>query len=393
MNVYWYWPFAKPEELSLCDAVVRSGVRLTVHTLPRSARSAPATFLHLPTLPEISGRYRSASPLRVISRALTYWRRHRARRRAITDIDPDIVHVFFVNRYTDGVFGLGGLRHERTILNVHDLRPHDTRTALLDDWLLRRAYRRAGKIVVHHEALAQRLRRDLPPDRDVITIPHPVFFQGSRSSPANRRELRLLFFGTLRRNKGIKVLLEAARILENETSIAIHVAGHGDPDLERLVRRAADERPNVTAAVGWQDFEQKSDAFAAAAIIVLPYTEFSSQSGVLHDAYGFGRPVLGTDVGALGDTIRADGTGWVVPPADAQALARKILEIRERPLLSEDALAAVERVRSTRNVEVIADRLLGVYREMLQPSASPAEGSADGRRPRSRISSAGSRRT
>lgn len=59
--------------------------------------------------------------------------------------------------------------------------------------------------------------------------------------------------------------------------------------------------------------------------VVLPYETFSSQSGGLHDASGHGRPVVVTDVGALGATVRHDGTGAVVTVDDAEALAAALV--------------------------------------------------------------------
>ena len=45
---------------------------------------------------------------------------------------------------------------------------------------------------------------------------------------------------------------------------------------------------------------------------------------MLFDAYECGVPVVVTDVGAIGPTVRADGSGWVVPPDDAHAFAEAV---------------------------------------------------------------------
>ena len=47
---------------------------------------------------------------------------------------------------------------------------------------------------------------------------------------------------------------------------------------------------------------------------------------MLADAYAYRVPLLVTDVGALGETVRHDRTGWVVPPNDADALASTLLD-------------------------------------------------------------------
>ena len=64
--------------------------------------------------------------------------------------------------------------------------------------------------------------------------------------------------------------------------------------------------------------------FERSRLVILPYTYFASQSGVLHQALAFGRPVVATDVGALGECVRQWGIGPVVPPNDERALAEGI---------------------------------------------------------------------
>ena len=54
-----------------------------------------------------------------------------------------------------------------------------------------------------------------------------------------------------------------------------------------------------------------------AAVVVLPYRQIES-SGVLATALGYGRPVVVTDVGSLGDTVRELDAGVVVPPEDPE---------------------------------------------------------------------------
>ena len=108
MRVYWYWPFAKPEELPLADEVAARGVELTVDTLPRRRPPEPAPgFTHRPQVAEVSPRHRPPSPAWLASRALTYARRARERNGTVHRLRPAVVHAFFVNRFTDGWWGFG----------------------------------------------------------------------------------------------------------------------------------------------------------------------------------------------------------------------------------------------------------------------------------------------
>ena len=59
--------------------------------------------------------------------------------------------------------------------------------------------------------------------------------------------------------------------------------------------------------------------------MVVPYLPaFAAQSGTVRVAYSFGTPVLASDTGALGTTIRQDQSGWLARPGDVGDLAAKI---------------------------------------------------------------------
>ncbi len=66
--------------------------------------------------------------------------------------------------------------------------------------------------------------------------------------------------------------------------------------------------PACDSEIGFATLERKRQLLSDASLVVMPYTEFASQSGVLHDAYSHGRPVVVTEVGALGDSV--GGSHW-----------------------------------------------------------------------------------
>jgi glycosyltransferase involved in cell wall biosynthesis len=69
--------------------------------------------------------------------------------------------------------------------------------------------------------------------------------------------------------------------------------------------------------------ENVATYFSAADVVVLPYLS-ATQSGIAQIAYNFDTPVIATDVGGLGEVVRDGITGYVIPPADPQALAKSI---------------------------------------------------------------------
>jgi glycosyltransferase involved in cell wall biosynthesis len=147
----------------------------------------------------------------------------------------------------------------------------------------------------------------------------------ARRAP-EREHLTVLFFGTLRRNKGVDVLLRAIATLRDRDDLRFVFAGRGFADVEQAVADAAAHDDRIVFDHGYVSSEAKDRHYRDADLVVLPYTEFASTSAVLCDAYSYRVPLVVADVGALGDSVRAEGTGWVVPPADADALAKALVE-------------------------------------------------------------------
>ena len=106
---------------------------------------------------------------------------------------------------------------------------------------------------------------------------------------------------------------------------------------------------------------RKDALHAGADLIVLPYTSFASQSGVLYDAYSHAVPLVVSDVGVVGVTVREEETGWVVPPGDAAALASAVTTaLRDGPARGR-ASAAQRAIAATRTPELTGARIRQVY--------------------------------
>ncbi len=137
----------------------------------------------------------------------------------------------------------------------------------------------------------------------------------------------LLFFGFIRRYKGLHVLLEAMpRIVQSVPNVRLVVAGECYDDeksyrdmmvhhgMERHVRFDATYIPNAEVPV----------YFSAADVVVQPYIS-ATQSGVAQVAFNFDTPLITTDVGGLAEVIRHEHDGLVVPPEDPEALAEAVI--------------------------------------------------------------------
>ncbi len=363
MRVYWYWPYLRSEQLPLVDSLCALDCDVVAHTVASRITAADAQRGRGAIDRSLSdvGDERERSMRWLWSRATIYPLRSKARRHKASK-GFDVAHVVFLNPFTDW-FALRRLsRRVALVASVHDAVPHQSRLPRwIEHLILRRLYAVCGEIVVHHATVSRQLQEQFSVDASRIhEVPLWVL-----PAPFELRERpndvpTVLCFGAMRRNKGIEVLLAAIANLADLNATFVF-AGRGAPEIEHALTQAATNDPRIKVEIGYVDEERKHALHRDADLIVLPYTSFASQSAVLHDAYGHGRPVVATDVGALGETVRDDDTGVVVPASDPHALATAIREsLCDEPQWLRHARQATA-VGELRSPVVYARELLTVY--------------------------------
>src|SRR5690606_31791892 len=173
-------------------------------------------------------------------------------------------------------------------------------------------------LIVHSDSLRRqlvgiyRLR-----GREVSTVPHGVSpasvapeSRGPRDGPVT-----LLFYGTIRENKGLHHLLDCFEQLPSDWRIviagSIAEADYYEREVSPRIQRLMAAQRSVHLSIGFVPEESVAALFAAADLLVLPYFGFEAQSGVLLDAVAHRTPVVVTAAGAMADTVRASGIGVV----------------------------------------------------------------------------------
>lgn len=144
-----------------------------------------------------------------------------------------------------------------------------------------------------------------------------------------------LFFGTWTAYKGIDVLLDAfehVRAERPDAELVMAGAVGADVDLPAVLARA-ESIGNVTTTTGYIPTDQVARIVGSARLLVTPYVR-ASQSGVVHLAYTFGRPVVTTEVGDLAEAVHDGENGLLVPPQDPAALAAAMLKLLTDPQLA-----------------------------------------------------------
>ncbi|HWG07751.1 MAG TPA: glycosyltransferase family 4 protein [Solirubrobacteraceae bacterium] len=249
------------------------------------------------------------------------------------------------------------------VLTAHDVLPREPAPG--QRAAQRRLYERFDAIVAHSAHGRSRLIDELGVEAErVHVIPHGAFAhlaEAPEAPPPFETEKKVvLFFGLLRPYKGIDVLLDAWRGIDDAE---LWIAGMPRMDVSALEARAS---PGVRFVPRFITDEQLPPYFRRADLIVLPYREIE-QSGVLFTALAFGKPLLLSDVGGFGE-IAAAGAARAVPPGDADALGAALRELLADPAAL-GALAARSRELAAGEYgwDGIARRTLALYERLLAP--------------------------
>jgi glycosyltransferase involved in cell wall biosynthesis len=364
MKIYWYapWPTDRPwASVELAKHIVDDGDEMVLHVLRNVSGVAPALDERVQVVADLPvvATARAWSPRWLVNRAAFVIERARKRNALVRRLRPDVVHLQLLNRFTD----IWMMPRGSVVVTIHDVLPHHRRLPHgIERAVLGALYSRLDAIVVHHPAVADQLVAEFAviPDR-VRYIPLVIAPNGHETVLRDLASPTILFFGAFRRNKGIAQLCEAIGLLGPDEPFRFHFAGRGHSDEEDTVKELASRDSRVTADIGYVTNDVKEALFRSAALVVLPYTAFTSQSAVLGDAYAAGTPVLVADVGALGVSVRDDGTGWILPSTQADDIARSI----RQSLSDADAWSArAERciaVASQRAPDVVARSYRDLY--------------------------------
>jgi len=189
-----------------------------------------------------------------------------------------------------------------------------------------------------------------------LFLPHPVydiFGDAIDKSEARSRlglpakERWILFFGFIRKYKGLDILLEAlADQRMKSANVKLLVAGEFYED-EKVYHDQIEQlglQDRVRLDSSFISKEKIKDYFCAADIIVQPYRT-ATQSGITQIAYHFGRPMLVTDVGGLSEIVDDQQSGYVVP-VDPSAIAAALADFYEAG--RESKMSASVRAASSR---------------------------------------------
>jgi len=138
----------------------------------------------------------------------------------------------------------------------------------------------------------------------------------------------LLFFGYIRKYKGLDIALQAFPEIKRSISKAkLLIVGESYDDIAEYTALidAAGIGSDVQLINEYVPNEAVSRYFDASDCVLLPYRT-ATQSGILNIAYGFNKPVVATNVGGFSEFIKNGETGILVDGIEASAFAKGVIQ-------------------------------------------------------------------
>ena len=255
-------------------------------------------------------------------------------------LNPD----FIVVRYWLPVMGpcLGTIlrivkknKHTKIVCIADNIIPHEKRKG--DNLFTKYFIKPVDAFIVMSEKVMSDLKQ-FDKTKPVKLIPHPLYdnFGEKIDKKLARKNIGIqggekimLFFGFIRKYKGLDILLDALALIKKEntsTSFKVLIAGEFYEDrkpFDAQIARLGLENMLILRTDFIPDNEVRN-YFCAADVVIQPYRN-ATQSGVTPLAYHFEIPMIVTNVGGL-PALVPDGKVGLVAEPNATSIAKKITE-------------------------------------------------------------------
>jgi glycosyltransferase involved in cell wall biosynthesis len=228
--------------------------------------------------------------------------------------------------------------HTKIVCIADNIIPHEARPG--DKALTKYFLKACDSFITMSEKVMEDLKQ-FQPNKPAMLVRHPLYdsFGEKMSKAEARKHLSLgesdkiiLFFGFIRKYKGLDILLKALAEPGTDRNIKLLVAGEFYEDAQPyfdLVKQLQLEDRVIMQNKFIPDAEV-SYYLSAADCVVQPYRN-ATQSGVTPLAYHFEKPMIVTNVGGLPDLVPDNKAGLVCEPdpASVAAAIRRFYQLGE----------------------------------------------------------------
>jgi len=290
---------------------------------------------------------------------------------AVTDFQPDIIHVHYPLSQCFPVVGASVLPHKwKLVVTIHN---SDIRVAPFEDPGLKiwqpRLFRRADALTAVSQALLDETA-ELYGDsvRNANVVHNGVgqeWFELSLQPDINADYV--LFVGRLHQVKGVDLLLNAWRaVTPRFPGTQLWIAGDG-PERQNLESLASDQGISERVCfLGSKTLKELPILYRNARVVVLP----SRREGLpisLLEAGACGAICIGTRTPGIPEIIDEGVTGYLIEPESTEALSSSLLRVLRLPREQATMMrsAARNRIATEFSMNRMIDSYINTYKEVM----------------------------
>lgn len=254
--------------------------------------------------------------------------------------------------YAQGFSVWYGLKEigNRVIINPHGLEPFqaiDVKDKIITSTyrkVQRYQFKHAAKIVSLGGRLTNILKKEIANSKNkIVVLPNATNAGEYPEHNYDKEKLQLLFVGRFAFNKGINILMDCVRQLNNEgyqNRLQFNIVGKG-PLYEQYIKEYS--FPNVNF-VGFADDDRLKKLYLENDLFVFP-TLFEGMPTVVLEAMAAGMPVIVSDTGATSELVNSEN-GYLIEKNNVRSLKCGIqqffqLKPEERKQLSKSSYKKV----------------------------------------------------
>jgi len=205
-------------------------------------------------------------------------------------------------------------------VTIHDYVTHPGEKSLLTECFQKKCIKQADSVIFLSEYVKNQAALELGDQEKFKVIAHPLLPVSNLNQIEHGSELKLLFLGRILKYKGVQLLIDSIKEMDN---IKLTIAGVQQAPLQVDKSRTTVINQNLTES-------EITKLLVSHHVLVLPYLS-ASQSGVLTLGVSAEIPMIITKVGGLYEQLGPLGALWVEP--SSKGLRQAIIMLRDNPSL------------------------------------------------------------
>ena len=249
------------------------------------------------------------------------------------------LHIFYTNILILFNLFLVKLLFGKVVLTVHDVTSFDSEN---ESTIISKFIYNLTDIVLTHNAFSKNeiIKVTSISSSNIYIIPHGnytpfISIQNDKSNSKERLNLPkdktiLLFFGMIKKVKGLEILLEAfKKVVDTNSDIVLLIAGkpweNDFAEYQKIIDRNNLSKHIIlhTKFIPHEDVEHY---YCASDLVVLPYKKIY-QSGVLMMTLSYERPAIVSNLPPLMEVISDNENGFLFEAENSNDLSDKLIEI------------------------------------------------------------------